>query len=303
MIHAIKRRKRRRMTIGIGLISSQGFVLGADTLIEGETRTYARKLFGVKLVKAPDVSFAIAGAGLEDHVLGLPNLLNRGTKNLKSLGGLTRRIEEIVSEFYEQKVWQMPRLDLADYPEFIIAVREPGLGRMYKIGGAGVLAPVEPEKKFACIGSGQGIAEYIASTLFRPEHGLRVAEVLASYIIKQAKIHGVGVGGETHIARVPIKAAPSLEPVYLKDSDVQIDEQYFESFFTSSADLAYAGLKQSVSTSKMDGLIDDVKNTMRDLRKTVHRGQVWGDMVEVLAGMGIKAVAVGEPAPKTATKK
>jgi len=266
------------MSIGVGLVCKDGIVIAADTLYEGKSRVYARKLWGVHLKKGKDnLTWALAGAGLDEHIRLVLDAIQERTRELRSFRGVKDAIDETTTDFYQKRVWTQPDITKDDWPQFLIAISQKDRQQLFTVNSSGGLAAVT--ESFANIGAGDAIADYLAQTFFRPEAGIVAAQFLAPYIVKQAKDFGRGCGGKTHLARIPKDRQPS----YMLEDDIELHEAYFARFVAQAAKLAHAGLYPT-SHSYMDAQIDKLKGVVRELRIAVHRGEPLGESLTRMFG-------------------
>ncbi|MGD9903393.1 MAG: hypothetical protein AB7U83_07975 [Vicinamibacterales bacterium] len=278
------------MSIGVGLICDDGIVMAADTLFEGNSKTHDRKLWGVIQPANKKLTWAIASAGLDAHIRGLVGKLQARTGRLRSFNGLHDKIEETSRQFFEQEVWTTPQISIDQYPDVLIAIAEGERQRLYTLTTSGGLSPVA--KPFAFVGSGGPLADYLAQTFFDPSAGITAAQYLAAHIVRQAKAHAPGVGGQTHIAVIP----KGFKPSYLNDESVARIETYFELFMEQASKLTYAGLYPTPH-AHMDADIDELKRIVREIRRIAHQGEPFGEQLQQRFG----APRAATPTPPAST--
>lgn len=183
------------MTIAVGLRLRDGVVLCADTLLSANYRTQGRKVwFG----KAGVVELAVSGAG--DYVLvkrAASEMLRRLKKGMSVETVRQEVVRHVLKNMYEGDIDQAPewRQQQGYCLQVLIGIKCHGDVQLYESSRASI-APVE---NVACVGSGAPIANYIASVFHSPAFSVDWGQILAAYLIQQAKTYGEDCGGDTNI--------------------------------------------------------------------------------------------------------
>ena len=189
------------MTIGIGLLCTDGLVLATDTkYTQGDFKSHGPKLFPI--INRPDLAVVIAGAGnvpfmrraIDKLEVALSQLQNPSTEDVRMA------TENVLLEFFNQRIY--PR------PDWWHVAFELILGVWTERDGFILLSSNEvnvgvPMPKHAtgpcCIGFGQHVSEYALGLTFQTALNVEHAKFVAAFAIKAAKDHVASCGGQTRI--------------------------------------------------------------------------------------------------------
>ena len=208
---------RKRMTLVIGTVCSDGLFFCADTE-EGTTSGHKRhvsKLYPAGMDKW-ELVVATAGYGVLSDMAAKQII---GAALASSDTFILRHrdvIEDQVAALYKKYVQPYPAKDYREF-KLIIGLLDRSAKKPYLyMTEEEIVHPVDDP--FACAGAGDTIGYYYLDRLFRderpPNFGGRIpkiheAQKLLRYVMKEAKLHVGGVGGSTIFASVPFEGAKS----------------------------------------------------------------------------------------------
>lgn len=184
------------MTIGIGLVCSDGIVIAADgEITHGLVKSQRVKLFEIRGV-SEDVSLVAAGAGDEMFIDGIRERLQEQlTAEVPDIVSLKRGIEGIVVQACNE-IW--PLFDPANRPtiELLLALKAVDGCALLHVDGPLVrhLADV------GFIGFGRDLALYKSKQLLViPSLSVEIAAPVVIYLVKTVKDNARYCGGETSV--------------------------------------------------------------------------------------------------------
>lgn len=189
------------MTIAAGFVCSDGILLASDTLWDGGTKRHGRKLWHFE---AGRISVVFAGSGTETAIMRLTDGIRRHLKPTFTYDQVLKQIETDMRYIIGD-----PHPALA-HTQVLIGVRMPGKSALHEnIGNPHLLGPVT-EHTTICIGIGDALGNYVASTCCQhgPLMSLRWARVVASHVVHEVKEFTGGCDGDTHLLEVPHVGPP-----------------------------------------------------------------------------------------------
>jgi len=193
------------MTLIAGFVCSDGFVIAADTEVTGEFRTQSSKLLGA------------GGSGSYQLVLGaagndvLCDELMQGVhddvvKQVPSIEDAEEIIRERVRSIHNAVVFPQwssesdPNLRLR--VSLLVGLRDTSDRCCLWRSESNSIARVT---NTAFIGTGAGVAAYVAERLFMEALPAAITHHIATQIVREAKIRGAFVGGNTDTWSVLLK--------------------------------------------------------------------------------------------------
>lgn len=210
------------MTVGIGLRSAGGVILGADTKITygTDSKTYGSK-FAYSPSKVGGYSLLMCGAGCLDSMELFFQALTRNLDRCKKEKTVVRvRIEKSLRDFhvkhiYPNRAYHNPD----DIIQLLIAFR----GRDGKIGfwRTEEASLLDVEDSCESIGSGANAADYFSALVYRPNMPDSEAIIVATEILRKTKGFHPQCGGESELYM--LRADGAISSPLAGSSLVEID--------------------------------------------------------------------------------
>jgi hypothetical protein len=193
------RPQQMAMTIAIGILAADGYVVGADTRItQGPWKTELGKVGGHLRwsLEHGEGACVVTGAGNHTHIADLAKTLGEvfaTNETVSDRSVIEKLIKKAVREFYK-----LPGADA----DIVFAYQRNHRYGMWSSSGA----VIAPRTKYAAVGTGASYAYTLLGRLceaFPPIADVRETVGLASYVLRQVKdsIDGCG-GAHTDIAFV-----------------------------------------------------------------------------------------------------
>jgi 20S proteasome alpha/beta subunit len=180
--------RKQLVTIAVGFLCADGIVLGTDTLFSGINKRFSAKIWPIHL---GDTYVAFAAAGVAMSIGRIFQELKARLQPPMSVDEIMNTIDGVLSDL-AKKLSALPDNDL---PSLLVAIRAPGRYALMENDGNVVLSHVM--KPSQCIGSGASLGLYFADSLFRGEMSVKWARIIGAHLLKQAKEHVDGCGGDT----------------------------------------------------------------------------------------------------------
>lgn len=191
--HRIVAPRRNPMTIAIGFTTVDGLLIGADTEYDdGYTKTYATKIFRIE--RKGSCQLMVASSGEEIATKSIVEDLERDIPMHCDLNGVKAQIKNALLNYFNSHIY--PRPDLKDYVmEFVIAASTADSGlSLLKTHNTDVME----SESYVFAGSGV-LFEYLANIHYQKWIGHGMGKFLAVYMLKMAKKHCTGCGGDSEI--------------------------------------------------------------------------------------------------------
>ena len=230
--------KEKRMTIAAGLLHQNGVLLCADTLERFNLST----THGLKIHRLDReggrVLFALAG-----HTANAISAIQKCKRKLEksSPGEWLRLIEATVDEEYRRLVFSHPdRLSCQDDLDYslLVAVQRDGapvqLFRTHEV----LMNQIEPVDGFACIGIGEGLADYLLRSSFTVSSERQCLR-LAAYTFAIVKKHVPDCGGDT--VCLSLRSDGTIGEFY-GDREIEQIERAAGGYFLKAQQLFFAHL-------------------------------------------------------------
>jgi 20S proteasome alpha/beta subunit len=195
------------MTICLGILTSDGVVIAADT----------EESYGVMKVHQPKImtfdnaagACAIAGAGDADYIDALS--IQLGEVFVRQ----PRASDQAVLSNVRKQLWTFYRdhvIPFASYPEgdrpsmtLLMGLRRRGVPALFVTGRS----TLRPCKRFQAIGAGESLAKTLFLRLAGGRLDVRAAQILAVYILFAVKDSIDGCGKHSQVFTLHAESAPS----------------------------------------------------------------------------------------------
>jgi 20S proteasome alpha/beta subunit len=201
------------MTIAAGFLCADGIVLGADTLYSGINKRYAAKIWTLPL---GNVYVAFAAAGVAVSIGRVFQELRRRLNVSMSVDDIIEEADDVLGRL-AQKLAPMSDNDL---PSLLMAIRAPGRYALLENDGNVILTHVL--KPSQCVGTGASLGLYFTDSLFSGEMSMKWARIIGAHLLKQAKEHADGCGGDSRILTIPSDG----EPIFATKEEIVECESY-----------------------------------------------------------------------------
>jgi hypothetical protein len=246
------------MTIAAGFVCSDGILLASDTLYSntGMGLRHGRKFW---VLEHGDVVVVFGGAGMEAAMLRTRDEIDRKLKP-----GLSRiRVVDTVDAALKKVHDKLP-----DHPDFktnaLVAIQIQGQGKLYEnAGGSNMISPVQHPCQ--CVGYGQSLGWYFASSLFRPGMPIKSAKIVAAHLVRNVKDYSEYCGGETHLIEVPEQGSSS----FIDDkSEVEQLELYLRPV-SESLQMVLPGSDPGASAATIEARLRILNDAIRKARTNI----------------------------------
>jgi 20S proteasome alpha/beta subunit len=198
---------RRRMTIALGISTSEGIIIAADTEETGYFKRHQPKIL-LANIEIPD-GLAMAGAAMAITGAGDADYLDAISEELKDCffqhwredsGSIEGAVKEQLHAFYEKHVIPFSGFPDADRPSLslIIGMQKNGESRLFMTSKNAI----RPGGAYDAVGVGAELAKTLLQRLYPRFPTLDVAEALAAYVAFQVKELIPGCGKDTTIVRL-----------------------------------------------------------------------------------------------------
>jgi len=241
------------MTIAAGFICSDGVLLASDTLYSntGMGLKYGPKFW---VLDHGDVLVVFGGAGMEAAMLRTRDEIDRKLKAGMSL----IRVVDLIDDSLKKVHGKLPN-QLEFRTAALVVVRAEGRTVLYENAGASdMLSPIQ--QACQCVGYGQSLGWYFASSLFGAGMSLKWAKRVAAHLVKNCKDYSESCGGQTHLIEVPNHGAATR----IEDQTVIADyEQYFAEIESATRIVVPDGI---VSEHTLEQRVIRMNEVIRNLR-------------------------------------
>jgi 20S proteasome alpha/beta subunit len=227
------------MTIAIGVLCSDGIVLGADTEYTGAIKQPGAKVWGIHAEPSDgSVSCGLAGSGDGILLRSMRDRIGNALNGATTHADVVSVVEEQVVQLYQKHVFPNPAFnDKNQAVNLVIGARDKNSFGLYETSGSALAA----SERYACVGYGSDLGSYLLETLLdkKPPTTL-IATALVTYVIKQAKAYSLYCGGDTYILTMQHEGELSYVPLM----HIALMERQFVDADTpkASISLAAAGL-------------------------------------------------------------
>jgi len=245
------------VTIIAGFKGYNGIVLCSDTQ---ETVVFAKRRVSKLRIEPSDgkgsIGVAFCGAGEGPFIDKLVELAWEDVQTSSSLDAACEEIEKSIKRTYKE-YGQIYQRGYCPHAELIFGVTMNFQSKLFHASG-----PIVNEKKtYSTAGAGQYMADFLAARMYKDWFDIRTLEILAAYILFQAKENVDGCGGESEIG-------------ILRDDGISgmVDKSHIESIIEvvnfSDELFAEALLQSGDFGMKKAEFVKTLKNTMNQIRET-----------------------------------
>jgi len=228
----------KAVTIALGIIGADSLIVGSDTQETYGDQKYAegKIISGFRSAPNPDGAICISGAGAADHIdAASQEILEKFQDFSGTMDEFESWLRKFVAKFYSRHV--LPFIGKTeDIPGFrlLIGCRHDRHSRLWTTART-VLTQKIP---YAVVGLSMGSSNSLLSQLYPSMPSLNVTAMLATYVIRQAKLSSDGIGLETEIrfiykekaSIIPQRVIKGWEEVFSRYQNIQHD---IFSFLTS----------------------------------------------------------------------
>lgn len=272
--------KEDRVTIALGILTDNGVVIAADTQIGitnylkvGQGKIY---FAGKADHEGRKMSFAVSGAGTDAYIKHLQQdflrfVIPPHTPQLPTHDGLEQQTASRIMEFHEKHV-----IPFSNYPSAERPVVSLVLG-YYCAGCAKLWSSAEnlltESTSYAAVGIGAMYADIVLSKLFPAlwPISMKVAVLLAAYVVQEVKAYIDGCGKDTDI----ICVGP-YRNYFLNRSQTLELESHFDSISNLQAEIMRQSFMGPRASSGRDivGSINDIANKLEDFWQKFNQSNV-----------------------------
>ena len=258
--------ERKRMTIALGILGHQCLVVGADTQ---ETYGYEKYPHG-KIMSAwrgapnPLGAICITGAG---NAAAIDMAAQEIIKHFQQFTGTMDEFEEwlkkFIHRFYSRHITPLlGRINKDIDYELIIAARHERRSHLWTTTET-FISRTEP---YAVVGISRAPSSSLLGQLYPESPSLTVTAMLASYVIRQAKLSAEGIGFDTEI-RFIFRDGTSIVP----DKTVKAWEEIFARYQPLQREIFSYVTGFSPLDIRLPGIVvrkkREFRDTLRDLKK------------------------------------
>jgi 20S proteasome alpha/beta subunit len=251
------------MTIALGLIAREGIVIAADRQqTEGEHKKAQRKI--ESLWSLPVGALLVSGAGNGPYIDTMTERLRHcfGTTESKEYpAAMTNEFRGIHSAFYSEAVLPFSQYQSYERPDYELLFG-CSTDKTHLLWYSDKLALNQVQAGYRAVGVGASAAESLLNKFYVTNLPLKVAIVLAAYVIYEVKNSVEGCGFETDVMFTQTNQPPSrISPSPLKEM-----EDAFVKFRLAERDDLYQCIGGGIVPRNRDARAWN--KLRRDLKKT-----------------------------------
>lgn len=265
--------KEDRVTIGVGILTSDSVVLAADTqmswtdffLKTGEGKvSWAAKTEPHDTIPQLSAGIGITGAGHAKYVKHIQRhfstLISRDKHPSKA--EFVQHAEAYVEEFYKKHILPIASVENNRPNVWLLFAYQNASNEVAMFSTSNDV--VTPEYNYAAVGVGQAYAEMLLAELFKALWPLttETAILIATYVVKHVKDHVQDCGKETDLVFLTRTGVFLLQDRTLKELDALIEET-----MVLKANVAASLLSDRHGT---DSLSEDVVGLRKRLLECLH---------------------------------
>lgn len=214
------------MTIALGLLCSDGVVLGADLQYSTDfIKTAGRKIFIVP--SGPNYKIIVAGSGNSDSVKKCVEVIGDHLLDQDSsptLRELKEQIEACLAKVYREHLDFAPEEQRRDLDcELILGVWMESQVYLFRTNRTMLIE----EREYACVGMGLYLAHYALAQLLHLALSVDLGSQIVTHVIAASKdyIEGIGKGTDIHILR-----NDGFHESLIKPEKKKVEEQFEQLF-------------------------------------------------------------------------
>jgi len=245
------------MTIAAGFLCRDGIVLAADTEYTANAKFQGTKIW---CQEADDTALILAGAGPAVSLGYIRDRIFRLLTPSMKPEAIADMVEDVLHRFFTRYV---PQGKAEDAPSLLFGIRYEQDFHLYQTAAAPPPAKVD---RWACVGWGGDLGQYLADLFYRPEESVAYTECLAAYVVYQAKLHSAYCGGKTDIVSLTTnELTPMIRPRRERIAEM---ERYFDSFHVGFGSLLSVGSDLSLSDDLVDRRLKRFDKWVRQWRQS-----------------------------------
>ncbi len=249
------------MTIGIGLVCSDGVVVGADREMTLETlKVTDRK---AHLIKEEPIKVALGGSGTTDLITFAAQECGRrlqaAKRDVLGFEDVRLLITEMLADIRTDHIDKNP--DVGHKLDLMVGIKiANGMPRLLKIAGG---IPIWVENHQA-IGWGAELATYVLNGRYdeKRKPDVRGGIILATHALKAAKDYARYCAGASDI----IFLKPGMKSDFVSSDDILLHEQSADRFAEITKPLMIALTDVGVSPQALDDLIGKMQVELHNFR-------------------------------------
>lgn len=253
------------MTIALGILCSDGVVLGVDSEISVDGGKVAGPKIQVFWEALPDYNIVSASSGHADSVETARGEIEFELEKFRGKNPVVRELRQSISDalgrVYVQHIDPLPQEERQQMDfSLLLAIRIGRTARLFRTNRAQV---VEQRPRW-CIGSGKEFADYLLELYLGNRPPVELAAQTAAYVIGITKEHidGVGHATDVHILQ------SSGRHWRLSPPEIEELEKNFDSFFKALHNVVACVDSLTVAEDGIDWRIELLKNSLGELRAT-----------------------------------
>ena len=172
----------------------------------------------------------------------------------------------ILIGFFNQHIYGKPPEVQDSAPSLLFGVRKSRTFHLYQTAAAPPPAQVE---RWACIGWGQDLGQYIADLLYKPGQPTKWTEQLATYLVHQAKRHSAYCGGDTDVITLTLdELTPLVRP---RKEDIVELERFFDGLNAGLGSILMTGLDTALSDEAVHHRLTVFTEWVKEYRRVAQR--------------------------------
>ncbi|MCU1311654.1 MAG: hypothetical protein JWO20_2779 [Candidatus Angelobacter sp.] len=255
------------MTIGIGLMYEEGFLLCSDRQMTASMKFGESKMEMFEYPEESDKPFGKAIFALSGN-LSLARMIvadcNSALEKLKkedmTLKNMALTIRHVLLQDFKLHLYSNPSRSPESDPEFLIALwsHVDGLGAFFTEGTA-----INEMDQFQCIGTGAYLGRYLIAPHILPflsSHEWAIA--LACHVLREVKSYDSYCGGKTDIYGLKADGTLAFAHGWTVDDDEKMSKAFLE-----SARFLFNMLAHKETNKYFEESLQEFGKTIRSIRK------------------------------------
>jgi len=277
------------MTVCAGFLCDEGVIVGADTEMSGGVKYHASKLRREKFTAG---EYVITGTGSAGYIGMAADMIEEGLYLNRALFRRNRtpqhkritfqRIIRMVSEDLQKYIKVCSYGGVSPSVELILGVRFNGKGSSARLMNISEDGSVAWKDHHITAGTGADIALRFLTILSSSSCPYELMRSIAFFCLEQAKLGAEGVGGETHLMRLP---RPNRQTVYSPDEMVKLGEQVLR---LSVAEARDRRMSKEIFDSRLQEIVQKI-NAVREATKQQAESETMMLQFEFLRARGKKS--------------
>jgi hypothetical protein len=279
------------MTIALGILGQQCLVIGADT----EESYGSQKYQQGKIISFwrggpnPLGAICISGAGSAAHIDASAQEIVRYFEHFTgTMDEFETWLKDFVRTFWVRHIKPFVGR-VSDVPEFelVIGARHEHTTRLWTTQQT----VINRNNPYVVVGISRGASQALLGQLYQPFPSLNVAALLATYVIRQAKLSAIGVGLDTEIRFIYLEGS-SLVP----DERIKAWEEIFSRYQHLQREMFSYVSGFSELVVRLPGVVVNKKRELRDVIRDLKKMRKELSKLPVIQG-------VDDPSKRTISKE